>query len=476
MAVAASLPPEPAFFNPAAHPGARRRLATVAMMTGLVVSAFEGTVVTSAMPTIARELGGDRLYPWVFIGFLVAAAVSVPLFGKLADRLGRRPVYTAGMALFLVGSAMCGAVGSMAALVFWRVVQGLGVGAIGPLVPTISADIYTLEERAKVQALFTGSWGAANALGPLIGGWLVSFASWRWVFLVNVPFGLAAVALLLVSYVDPPRTHARDGAPLDVRGAAAFAAASTALLLAMERELDIGVATRAALFAAGMVVAWWLAGAQRRAASPLFPVAELRAPLARTGVVGSLFAGALMYAPPAYIPLWMAEERGASAIDAGAALVPMLLGWAAGSTCGVRFILHWGSLDVGRRGLALAAASLVAVAVAMHEGAPISVTLSVLAVVGFGLGAAGNALMLGPQAAVPWASRGAITSAVHAARTLGGSLGVALLNVVDDRAAAGGAAALRFVLLAALTVLGCVLIRERGGLSASTAEPAARRS
>jgi len=469
MAVAASLPEETAFTNPAARAGARRRLATVAMMTGLVVSAFEGTVVTSAMPTIARELGGEGLYPWVFIGFLVAAAVSVPLFGKLADRLGRRPVYTAGMALFLAGSAMCGAATSMPSLVFWRVVQGLGVGAIGPLVPTISADIYTLEERAKVQALFTGAWGVANALGPLIGGWLVSFASWRWVFLVNVPFGLLAVALLLVSYVDP---KARAAGALDVRGAASFAIAAAAILLAMERELAIGTFARAALFALGGLVGYRLALAQRRAASPLFPVKELREPLARTGVVGSLFAGALMYAPAAYVPLWMARERGASAIEAGAALVPMLVGWAAGSTAGVRMILRWGALDVGRRGLALSATSLFVVAVAMRVGAPLGVTMTALAVMGFGLGAAGNSLMLGPQAAVPWSSRGAITSTVHAARTLGGSLAIALVNILGD--AAGGA--VQFLLLTALTAAGCALIRDGSALSASRAASAARRS
>src|ERR1700689_4426682 len=183
----------------------RRRVATAAVLTGLVVAAFEGTVVTPAMPTIVRDLGGMSAYASVFSVFLVASTVAVLVCGKLADALGRLPVFVAGMARFLVGSAACGPATTFGALVAFRVVQGLGAGALQPIAMTISADIYTLEERARIQGGLTGAWGAASIVGPIIGGWIVLHASWRWVFLVNVPVGVLSAVLLLASYRDPSR-------------------------------------------------------------------------------------------------------------------------------------------------------------------------------------------------------------------------------------------------------------------------------
>ena len=187
-----------------------------AVTVGTVVSAFEGTVVTGAMPTIAKDLGGLRSYPWVFSAFLVTSTLTMLLCGKLADAFGRRPVFLSGMALFLAGSALCGASTSFAALVAFRAVQGLGAGALQPMSMTIGADLYALKERARVQAFSTAVWGLANVLGPVIGGWLVEHASWRWVFLVNVPVGLVAAALLSWSYRDPVRLERR---PIGALGA-----------------------------------------------------------------------------------------------------------------------------------------------------------------------------------------------------------------------------------------------------------------
>ncbi|RKG65267.1 MFS transporter, partial [Corallococcus exercitus] len=213
------------------RPGGARRVATGAVLLALVVSAFEGTVVTSAMPTITRELGGDALYSWVFSAFLFASTVGVLVSGKLADRLGRKPVFFAGMGLFLVGSALCGLATSVPALVGFRVMQGLGAGALQPTTLTISADLYTLRERAAIQGLFTGAWGAANALGPLIGGWLVMHASWRWVFLVNLPVGVLSALLLHLAYRDPPR---HEGTKLEPWGPVLAGSTVALLLFALE--------------------------------------------------------------------------------------------------------------------------------------------------------------------------------------------------------------------------------------------------
>ncbi len=380
----------------------RRRVATGAVLTGLVVAAFEGTVVTPAMPTIVAELGGMSAYAWVFSAFLVASTASVLASGKLADALGRRPVFVGGMILFLLGSVLCGTAGSFGALVAFRVIQGLGAGALQPIAMTISADLYTLEERARVQGLFTGAWGAANVLGPVIGGWLVLHASWRWVFLVNVPVGVLSVALLLGSYRDPPRGDQTSWAAL----------------------------TRA------------------------FPVEAMRPPAVYAGLVASLFAGGILAACSAYVPLWMTMQPGGDALSAGAALVPMLVGWAIGSSFGVRVLVSRGMRASVGGGFTLAFVGAIGLVTAVERGLPTGYALLALGVLGLGLGPAASTSLVGPQSCVAWEHRGAVTSAVYAARMLGGSVVVAALGPLGSTL--HGAALGRFVAVACLALGGAI--------------------
>ena len=191
----------------AAAPGREQRIATVGVLLALVVAAFETTVVTTAMPTLTAELDGRGLYAWVFTGFLLASTLGVLLGGRLSDRLGRRSTFVAGMGLFLLGSVLCGFSTSVPMLVAFRVLQGLGAGAVQPTTLTISSDLYTLEERAAIQSVFTGAWGLASVIGPVVGGLLTEHLGWRSVFWVNVPVGLLAVAMLRRAYRDPPRTE-----------------------------------------------------------------------------------------------------------------------------------------------------------------------------------------------------------------------------------------------------------------------------
>jgi MFS family permease len=373
-------------------------------MVGQVVAAFEGTVVTSAMPTIVRELGGLAAYGWVFSSFLIASTVAVLVCGKLADAFGRLPVFLGGMGLFLVGSCLCGSATTFGGLVAYRVVQGLGAGALTPIAMTISADLYTLVERAKVQALLTSTWGAANVVGPLMGGWIVLHMSWRWVFLVNVPVGALAAGLLAVSYRDPPR-RALTGPLLDV---------------------------------------------------------PLREPTVRAGLVGAAFAGGIIYACTAYVPLWVGGQGRGDPLAAGVALVPLLVGWAFGSSFGVRVLIAKGMRATVAGSFAIVLVAAVVLTMAASAGGTGPLAMVSLAVVGLGIGPAASTSLLGPQTAVSWAQRGGVTSAVYAVRMFGGSMVVALLGELGGssrEASVGRFAAVAF--LAASGALTAVMLAPR---------------
>src|SRR5215475_5147651 len=184
-------------------------LVTAGIMLSLLMASMEATVVATAMPTIVSHLGGLAIYSWVFSAFMLASTTTMPIFGKLSDLYGRRPVYTAAMALFLVGSFLCGKAQSMPQLIAFRVVQGLGAGGLVPLAFILIGDMFTLEQRAKMQGLFSGVWGVSAVVGPLLGGFLVDQISWRWVFYINVVPGLLAAALVAFAWRDQIHGHGR---------------------------------------------------------------------------------------------------------------------------------------------------------------------------------------------------------------------------------------------------------------------------
>jgi MFS family permease len=430
-----------------------RRLATVAIMSALVVTALDGTAISGALPVVVRELGGIELYPWVFTASLAATAMSVPIAGKLADSRGRLPVISVGMAIFVLGSMLGALSTSMGWLVFARVVQGLGVGAVAPLIPTLSGDLYSLEERAKVQALFTAAWGGASAAGPLLGGWVVLHTSWRWVFALTAPFALLSVVLLWRSYRDPPRATSIG---FDPSGAIEAAAACGLALLALDRRLPISWPIRALIALGALVAAALSATAVRRGGTAVIEPDHLRDPVIRDGLIGSFFVGAIVAAPTAFVPLWMVQDRGLDAISAASFLIPLLGGWAFGSTFGVRAQLRWGGPAVAAVGMLTSAfGTLLLVAMLLHGSSSPSIVLA-LTLVGVGLGPCANALLLGSQARVAWSGRGTITGAIHASRTLGGALAIALLAALTPASACRPLSMASLVFLVTLAALGAI--------------------
>src|SRR5215218_8917607 len=208
----------------------RRWAVTAGVMTGMFLAALEATVVGTAMPTVISSLGGLNQYSWVFSAYLITSTVTVPVWGKLSDLYGRRLFYQIGIAVFLAGSVLSGMSTSMTQLIVFRAVQGLGAGALVPLGMTIIGDIFTLEERARMQALFSGVWGLSSVVGPIVGGFITDQINWRWVFFINLPIGIVAALIIGFALREPKR----DSKPtIDYAGAILLMSAISLLMLAM---------------------------------------------------------------------------------------------------------------------------------------------------------------------------------------------------------------------------------------------------
>ena len=429
-------------------PGRARRMATAAVLLGLVMAAFETTVVTTAMPTLTAELGGRALYAWVFTAFFLASTLGVLISGGLADGIGRRATFLGGLGVFLLGTTLCGFSQSVPELIAFRMLQGFGAGALQPTTLTIASDIYNLKERAAIQSVFTGSWGAASVIGPILGAFLTQHASWRWVFWVNVPVGVAAAILLQASYRDPPRTNTHR---LELAGPLLAGSTLALILFALEPHHLAGVVQLLAA-AASAAVAALLVRQQQRSARPVLPLHLFRDPTVVSGVVGGLVAGGVLYGTSAYVPLWLVAHGQRTALTAGAALVPLLVGWAVGSALGVKLLLRGGLRASAAGGFAVAAVGGVLLAGALVRGWGDAATFGALAILGFGLGPAASTSIFAPQQRVPWRQRGAVTSALYACRMLGGSLTIAVLNLAQ------GQLPVQAALLAVVPIVGALAL------------------
>lgn len=433
----------------------KRRAATAAVILALIVAALEGTVVTTAMPTIAKELGGLAWYPWVFASYLVASAVSVLVCGKLADAIGRRPVFAFGTLGFVLGSILAGSSPSITFLVAARAIQGLGAGAIQPVAMTITTDLYDLEERARIQGVLTGAWGAANVAGPLVGAAIVSHASWRWVFVAHVPFALLAVFVMSSAYRDPPRPRPEH---VGARGAILAGLAASALLLALDPKLG----ARAAFAITAGALTLLLAIDQARSPAPLLAKAVVTKRVVVAGLASSVLAGGLLHASVAYVPLWTASRPSASVWLDGVPLVLLLGGWALGSSGGVRVLVRFGMRASTGGGYAIAALGALGLALAARADSGLVGPFAATFVLGFGLGPAASTSLVAPQNAAPWQHRGAVTSSIYAARTLGGAIAVAVLGARSIDVAFVGVAVIALAALLVSLVLAPGRPPERG--------------
>jgi EmrB/QacA subfamily drug resistance transporter len=435
-----------------------KRLVLLGVMLSIFLAAMESTVVATAMPRVVASLGGIEHYAWVFSGFLLTSTVTMPLWGRLSDLYGRRPVYLVGLAVFLGGSALSGLAQDMTQLIAFRMLQGLGAGSLMTIGMTIVGELFGLTRRAKMQGYISGVWGVASLLGPLIGGLLTDHVSWRWVFYINLPFGAVAVALIAGALVDGPRGGRRP--VIDYAGLGLFALGVTSLLLGVLEAGRVGRWTGADVVgplaaAAGALAAW--VAVERRAAEPIVPLRLFGNRVVLAGAVTGFLSGMAMFGAISFVPLYLQSVSGMSATAAGVVLVPFVLGWVAMSITSARLVLHIGYRTVVLAGMVCLVAAFVLLAQwspALTQGVAMRDAL----VGGFGMGLTMVPMLIAVQSAVARSELGAATSMIQFFRTVGGAIGLSAMGtVMAGRLHAGRdpAAALHGVFVTGLVI--CVI-------------------
>lgn len=404
-------------------------LTVAGVMLGIFLAAVEGTVVGTAMPTIIGKLGGVSLYGWVFSAYLLASTTTVPLYGKLADTFGRKPVFLFGASLFLVGSMLCGLSTSMVQLIAFRVLQGLGAGAILPITMTMVGDLFSVEQRARMQGLFSGVWGVASVTGPALGGFITDHLDWRWVFYVNVPFGLLSMGLLAVFFRERVERVRR---PIDYAGTATLTGAAVLFLLTLLQGGEAWPwwsAQTFTLLGAALVLFGLFLWSERKAADPMLPPSLFRHRVIAAAGLASFLSGGVMFGVTTFVPPFVQGVLGGSATEAGMALAPFSIGWPLASVASGRLILRAGYRAMGLLGgvlLVVGAGSLLAVS---RDSSQILVMVSMLSI-GAGMGFSSTSFLIAVQNAVDWSRRGVATASVQFFRTIGGSMAVAAMGAV----------------------------------------------
>jgi EmrB/QacA subfamily drug resistance transporter len=462
----------------------------IALMLTTGVVAIDATILATAVPTIVDELGGFSSFPWLFSVYLLAQAVSVPIYSKIADTVGRKPVVLLGIALFLLGSILCGFAWSMPALIAFRVVQGLGAGAVQPMSITITGDIYSVRERAAVQGYLASVWAISSVVGPTLGGVFSEFVSWRWIFFINIPLCLLAAWMLQRKYhekVDRVRRR------VDYAGGAFLTAALTLLLLGVlegglswewDSPQSIGI------FAAGAALAIVFVLVERRAEEPVLPLWAFSRRVLGVAALISAGVGAILIGLTSYVPTYLQGVLGISPIVAGLALAALTIGWPIAASQSGRLYLRFGFRATVLFGCVLSLIGTGGLALVASSPSVLLVALCCF-MVGLGLGFVASPSLIAAQSSVDWNERGVATGANLFARSVGSAVGVAIFGALanasfaaagaseDDPAAVLDASAIVFVGVAVVSValfaVAFAMPRGRVPSDAATAPPAAGR-
>jgi multidrug resistance protein len=404
-------------------------LISVMLCTGLV--AIDATVLATAVPSIVGELGGFHQFPWLFSAYLLGQAVTTPIYAKLSDVFGRKPILLLGIALFLLGSILCAVAWNMFALIVFRAVQGVGAGAVQPTAMTIVGDIYTLAERARVQGYLASVWAVSSVVGPMLGGVFSQLGIWRGVFLINIPLCLLA-GWMFNRHFDETITHERRS--VDTLGAVVLGGALTALILGVlggGQTWAWDSAPSIACFTAGIVLLAVFVVVERRAPEPVLPLWVFsRRLLCATTIVG-FGVGAILMGLTSYVPTYLEGALRISPIEAGLALAALTIGWPATASIAGHLYLRWGFRNTSLIGATLVIAGASVLVAVVHRPNVAVVALACL-VIGAGMGLLAVPTLIAAQSSVEWHERGVVTGNNMFARSLGSAVGVAIFGAVAN--------------------------------------------
>ncbi|WP_086845776.1 MDR family MFS transporter [Amycolatopsis kentuckyensis] len=403
----------------------------IAVMLSTALVALDSTIIATAVPSVVKDLGGFAQFPWLFSIYLLTQAVTVPLYGKFADVLGRRPVMFFGIAAFLVGSVLCGAAWSMPVLIAARAVQGIGAGAIQPMSMTIIGDLYTVEERARVQGYVASVWGAASVVGPTLGGLFAEYLDWRWIFFINLPLGAIAAFMLFRGFSERVE---RKPHKVDYLGASLLTLGCSLIILGL---LEGGVAwawgslPSVAIFVAGAVLLVVFVLVEKRAAEPVLPLWVFTRRVLVGGNLVALVVGAVLMGLTSYLPTYAQGVLGAGALVAGFAVAALTVGWPISASLAGKIYLRIGFRDTALIGSVFIIAGGVLVAL-LGAGSSLWAAAFAAFVLGIGLGLAASPTLVAIQSVVGWDRRGVVTATNLFSRSLGSAVGAAVFGAIAN--------------------------------------------
>lgn len=415
------------------HKETNRPLVLASIIVAMFITAIEGTIVATAMPSIVAELGGFSLFSWVFSAFLLTQVITIPVYGKLADLFGRKPVFIIGTVIFLAGTVACGFANSMKILIIFRFIQGIGAGAIQPIATTIIGDIYTVQERAKIQGYIASVWGISSIVGPALGGVFVQYINWSWVFWINLPLGVLAILGISLFLHEKFEKHEHQ---IDYLGSGLLFASISALMIML---LEGGVAWAwvsgpslllGALAMLGLMV---FVSHERKAREPVMPMSIWNNRLIAVSNIASLTTGIVMIGVSIFLPTYVQGVMGRTPMVAGFTLSMMSIGWPIAATFTGNILMKIGPKKTAvAGGIVLVLGSLFMITLHPEQGVVWPGIGAFL--IGVGMGLASTTFIVSIQSSVDWKTRGAATASNMFMRMLGNTVGAAVLGGILNSA------------------------------------------